>query len=413
MNLLEKIKSKTGIYIHYPWCMQKCSYCDFYSVPAGSPDSTEFHQKNSKYLQTLLSELHIRAETFHKNEVSSVYFGGGTSSLMQPEWIEKILSEIRKYFQLSDCEVTLEGNPENFSDDYLKSLSEAGISRVNAGFQSFSEKNLLKLQRFYKMESYLEAIDALSRSPVKNWGGDLMYGLPDQTEEEFYSDLKMLLSYNPVHLSLYSLTVEENTALASQILKKKISGPDELLQQKILLELRNFTKAYGFHQYEVSNFSLKSYECFHNLRYWLYLPYLGIGPGAHGFNGRSRYGNPRNIETWLKHPHDSELISQDPINEIPLMILRLTGAISINYIISLLENHIPQFNRSSHRDGIESLIKQWTDQGYAEYTNQTESEIFPQDENSRFFSWTNLGLQFLDERVLEFSRLSEKLLELP
>ena len=285
-----------GVYIHYPWCVQKCNYCDFFSMPVRSLTREDIKSNNDLYTKTVLGELSLRKNMFAEKTVTTIYFGGGTATMLEAEAVHAILAEISNYYDIRECEITVEGNPENFSADYLNSLHQIGVNRVNAGFQSFSDESLAGLNRFHRKEQYDRALSALSKSPICNWGGDLMYGLPAQTEEDFYGDLKELISYNPKHLSLYSLTVEENTPLAYSVRKKETVEPDDFIQQKILLNLSDYLIPHDFIQYEVSNFARPHFECRHNLRYWPYRSYMGLGPGAHGFNGKTRYGNPRNIE---------------------------------------------------------------------------------------------------------------------
>jgi len=265
-------------------------------MPVKSLTRESMRSNNELYIKTVLHEFSLRKKSFKENKADSIYFDGGTATMLDAEAIHAILAEIGKYYDISNCEITVEGNPENITSGYLDSLHQIGVNRVNAGFQSFSDESLEKLNRFHRKEQYDSALSALSKSPIANWGGDLMYGLPAQTEEDFYRDLKELISYNPKHLSLYSLTVEENTPLAYSVRKKETVEPDDFIQQKILLNLSDYLIPHDFIQYEVSNFARPHFECRHNLRYWPYRSYMGLGPGAHGFNGKTRYGNPRNIE---------------------------------------------------------------------------------------------------------------------
>ena len=421
MDIFQTDDKMPGIYLHYPWCLQKCSYCDFFSVPMRHLTPAETKENNTLYINAIRKELSERSRLFTSGPAGSIYFGGGTASLLNPESIQILLDEIKKYFEIKNCEITVEGNPENFSGEYLLALNQIGVNRINSGFQSFSEKSLTDLKRYHRKEQYESALEALSTSPIKNWGGDLMYGIPGQSEEDFYRDLNDLMGYDPKHLSLYALTVEENTAFAASVRKKEMSEPDDLIQQKILLNLNEYLIEKNFIQYEVSNFAKRNYICRHNLNYWLYRPYVGLGPGAHGFNGEIRYANPRNIEKWMENPAGAERIKIDPANEIPLMILRLTVPISINYIFFLAEKFIPEFKNKTGRVRILELLRKWEKRGYGKINIKKETaampdmktgeslgtgkagDIFKKTADDSFFTWSRTGLQFLDERITEFS----------
>lgn len=395
-----------GIYLHFPWCLQKCDYCDFYSIPAGFARSdTHFQDIIERYTDTVIRELHLRKDSFSFRNVTSIYFGGGTSSLLPAKTIESILQEISSIYNTENCEITLEGNPENFNDEYIHGIAKTGVNRINAGFQSFSPEHLKKVNRFFRKEQYETALLALSRSPVKNWGGDLIYGLPGQSEDEFYSDLRHLLSFSPKHLSLYSLTVEQNTALYQKIRKNIIPAPDEKLQERILSDLPVFLDSYGFKQYEVSNFAINDSECRHNLNYWMYRPYMGLGPGAHGFNGKLRYGNARSTEIWFSNPVQAEFTAHFPAEEIPIMLLRLTAPVSVREIFQIIDRNFSDFHDSGRtsRAGLEKkilkLFGSWSEKEFLTHTVTPETNTV---------QWTSKGIRFLDTRISEMSELLEK-----
>ena len=288
-NSFAQSQHTLSIYLHFPWCLQKCHYCDFYSL--GLLDtlrSTHLNQSARRsYINALQLELQQRlqaASSFRNfQEVTSIYIGGGTPSLLTADEIAYILAQLRAEFTVgADCEITLEANPENINADYLQSIAQAGINRINVGIQTFQPQILNDMHRFYDCDAYANVLQLLQASPLsRNFGLDLIYGFPTQTKADFYSDLQRVLCVKPTHLSLYSLTVESNTVYGqlARHSPPRMAPPRFELQDEIWAELNSYLQRENMRQYEVSNYARNGFWSRHNLRYWLYMPYLGLGPG--------------------------------------------------------------------------------------------------------------------------------------
>ena len=396
-----------GIYIHVPWCLQKCHYCDFYSIAIAEENHEIPHEIPIEfielYIEKLLWELELRLHDqshFRKFEkITSIYFGGGTPSLLPlhalSKLFKKLLKKIHANFDLvPNCEISLEGNPENMDPEYLAQLHDLGIRRVNVGLQSFQANVLEKMNRFYSQERYASILQDLSDSPFQSYGIDLIYGFPGQSKADFYRDLERVLAISPAHLSLYSLTVENNTAYGKAVHNKSSPAPDEELQDDIWEGLSKKLGNANLQHYEVSNFAKEDQWCRHNLSYWLYAPYIGLGPGAHGFDGHFRYANPRNLQQWLRAREQNPYSTHEPELEMPLMFLRLCAPWPL-YLWEKLLLERCSFTTPVCKIGMECLYK-WAQQGLA--------EIFPHTKNEReekFFQWNHTGLSFLNDRIAE------------
>lgn len=339
-----------------------------------------------EYEAALLKELEQRQTQFAAfKRINTVFFGGGTASLLPAESIARILHRVRETFDFTEtAEITVEGNPESLSPDYIRSIAGAGVNRIHAGIQSLKPAILKTLDRYYDEERYSAILETLRSSAISNCGADLMYGVPGQTRADFTEDLDLVSGAGVTHLSLYSLTVEQGTAYDLAVKKMTAAPPLEDLQADLFAWLPGALLARGFEHYEVSNFARNGLYSRHNLRYWMYEPTLALGPGAHGFDGRMRYGNPRNTLVWQKAPADAALSTHEPELELPLCVLRITLALPLSFLQNLLESLCGA--RAAAR-GL-SLLGRWVDQGYAVFHAQA-------------FQWNTSGLSFLDDRVRE------------
>ena len=384
-----------GIYVHFPYCIHKCRYCDFFSVGMDTLGGGKVpHDSDLEaFALGIVREFETRTAgsgPFARyRDVNSVYFGGGTASLLSADVVGRLLELFRSRFRITEvCEVTLEGNPENFTDEYLSQLSGLGITRVNAGVQTFEPKHLARVGRYYDQDRYSTIMEALSRSSIPTVGVDLMYGFPEQTAEEFRRDLARVLEHRIDHLSVYSLTAEPGTPFAADIDLGRESGPEEGLQEVIFRELPGLLRQSGFAQYEVSNFARPGHECRHNLRYWLYEPYLGLGPGAHGFTGTERYANARHVARWQAAPAAAATEAHRPQTDIPLNVLRLTQPFPLDLPDELVFEATGGSGRRV-RPFLENLVR--TGAGRLTDTGA--------------FQWTLRGLLQLDQHVLALSEL--------
>lgn len=389
-----------GIYIHVPWCIQKCSYCDFYSVGIQDNISHNAWKINKRpeqfrideYEKSIIQELNLRRPKFQNFKgVNTIYFGGGTASILPIKTISKIINSIENFYNFSDeIEITVEGNPENFSPQYLNQLHNSGITRINVGIQTWNTDHLKKMNRFFDSNNYLDILENLNNSKINNIGADLIYGFPQQDISDFKNDLKKITNSRINHLSIYSLTVESRTQFGNDVASGACHGPEETMQSEIFKSIPATLGRHGFSHYEVSNFAQKNSECRHNLRYWLYEPYMGLGPGAHGFTGEKRYGNVRNIALWQKNPVEAIYLDSSVLNDFLTGYLRLTGPLKTDYMSRILKT-ITGFSSANFLDTLNS----WKEKKW----------IKANDKNT--FQWTMDGLLFLDDRILELTTTLE------
>ncbi len=272
-----------SLYVHLPWCIQKCPYCDFNSH-AVTPELANLRNlanlsqnTQTRYSQALLADLDAALPLIWGRTVHSIFIGGGTPSLFEPQHIAHLLSQIRARVKLSpEAEITLEANPGTFERDRFKAFKEAGITRLSIGVQSFNDQQLAQLGRVHTGDQAKAALEEAAQC-FDTFNLDLMYALPHQTMEELLADLKQALSFKPPHLSIYQLTIEPNTYFA----KYPPPTPDDDTAYAMLDAIALHTAAAGLERYEVSAFAKPGHACWHNTNYWQFGDYLGIGAGAH------------------------------------------------------------------------------------------------------------------------------------
>lgn len=321
-----------GLYIHIPFCRKRCNYCDFHF-------STDLSRKEAM-VTALYQELILRHTFLSGQKVESIYFGGGTPSLLNREELTVLLKTITKYYQLSsNIEITLEANPNDLSRKKLQVLYAAGINRLSIGVQSFSDEDLRFMRRIHTALESRRCIAEAQKMGFYNISIDLIYGATTTTHTVWLENLEQAFASGVVHLSAYALTVEPRTQLHHWIRSKKISPLDEDKQVQQYRILTERIAARGFAQYEVSNFGKKQYFSKHNTNYWKHIPYLGIGPSAHSFDGQTRQWNVRNNYHYIKSlrqgliPAKNEVLSPaDHYNEHIMMGLRTIWGVDLNRI---------------------------------------------------------------------------------
>jgi len=285
-----------SLYIHIPWCEKKCPYCDFNSHLA----KTEVDE--SAYVNALLADLKTDLEYFNQNiqdrVLSSIFIGGGTPSLFSAESISAILNGVAKQIAFSDSiEITLEANPGSAEADKFQGFQQAGVNRLSIGVQSFNQTHLKSLGRIHSNEEAVQAAGFAKSAGFENFNLDLMFGLPNQNLEQALSDVKQAIDLQPSHLSCYQLTIEPNTLFHHQ---PPITPGDETLWE-MQNEIRAVLETKNYQQYEVSAYSLMKRQCSHNLNYWQFGDYLGIGAGAHG---KITSKDNKVVRNWkIKHPN--------------------------------------------------------------------------------------------------------------
>ena len=261
-----------SLYIHLPWCIRKCPYCDFNSHEMAAQDLPE-----SRYLDALVADLEAALPLIWGRPVHSIFMGGGTPSLFSPQAIDRLLGDMRARLKLApDCEITLEANPGTFEKNRFRGYRSAGVTRLSVGVQSFNDKNLKALGRVHDAAQARAAVEEAAQA-FDTFNLDIMYALPGQTLDDLALDMKTALSLGPPHISIYHLTIEPNTYFA----KFPPTVPEDDTAFDMLDLITEMTGAAGLKRYEVSAYSRDGHRCFHNLNYWQFGDYLGIGAGAH------------------------------------------------------------------------------------------------------------------------------------
>ena len=339
-----------GIYIHIPFCKKKCNYCNFFSVAS-------LKHKNA-FLESLKIEIETQRDYLKNELINTIYFGGGTPSLLSVSEISVIIEQLHKFYNIiNNPEITLESNPDDLSKQKINELKKSSVNRLSIGIQSFFQEDLNYLDRTHDTAQAENALKYLQDSGFDNLTIDLIYGIPTSTNKMWEQNLEKFFSFRIPHLSAYSLTVERKTILHHQIKKQKLSQPDEnksIEQYKILLDR---SKNYNFIHYEISNFAKKGYFSKHNTNYWLGKNYLGFGPSAHSFNGISRQWNISNITKYIELINNNNIIFEKEIltkdqqyNEYVLTALRTIWGCDTRHIKNNFgEKYLEFFIKSSEK----------------------------------------------------------------
>ncbi|WP_439553635.1 radical SAM family heme chaperone HemW [Flavobacterium macrobrachii] len=321
----------SGIYIHIPFCKQACHYCDFHF-------STSMKKKN-EMVSALAKEIALRKNEFENDEVETIYFGGGTPSILAIEDLRFLIDEVFKNFNVvENPEITIEANPDDLSNERIFELSNNQVNRLSIGIQSFFEDDLKLMNRAHNADEAKKCLE-LAIQYFDNISIDLIYGMPNMSNEKWLQNIETALSFNIPHISSYALTVEPRTALKKLIETGKINEPkDEVAQEHFQILVDKLFES-GFIHYELSNFGKENYFSKNNSAYWLGKKYIGIGPSAHSFDGISRSWNIPNNSLYLKAiaenklPSETEILSKnDRYNEYVMTGLRTIWGISLDKI---------------------------------------------------------------------------------
>lgn len=323
-----------GIYIHVPFCISKCAYCNFFSLASES--------KMNDYVETLKKEIIFRKDYLGGETVKTIYFGGGTPSLLPTKSIEEIINLIRKNFNIDDNpEITLEANPDTINKEKMSLLKQMGVNRISVGIQSFFDDDLQYLGRRHDSRHALQVMEDLKNVNFDKITLDLIYGIPTLTEEKWNKNLDTFFSTGISHLSAYALTVEPKTILGHKIKNgdlQDINEDNTIRHYEILIEK---TKEQGFEHYEISNFAKENCRSQHNSIYWTDEKYLGLGPSAHSYDKTSRQWNVSNLTEYIKLAGNSDncfekeiLSKEDKYNEYVMTSLRTSWGCDINKIES-------------------------------------------------------------------------------
>lgn len=324
---------KSACYIHIPFCDHKCIYCDFYSIITS--DNIQ------PFLNSLKKEINYYANKYsHNRELISIYFGGGTPSLMEPEYISDIILIVKKNFKVSDdAEVTLETNPGTVSLKKLKDFRSAGINRISIGIQSFDDSDLKFLTRIHNSETAIQTVIDAELAGFENISLDLIFNLPGQSKRKWIKNLEQAIRLPIKHISAYSLILERGTILNKMVLDGKVKIQDADYDAELYETTIDFLTSNGFYQYEVSNFAKPGYECIHNNAYWHYIDYLGFGTSAHSFlhssNGSAgrRWWNYSSLKMYINAIEKKgdavsgaeKLSLEEELSEYVMLALRSSG----------------------------------------------------------------------------------------
>ncbi len=318
----------SGIYIHIPFCKQACVYCDFHF------STVQTHRE--QMVKAIAEEAKQRRDYLDSAKITSLYFGGGTPSILGVEKINWLIEALHTLFDIDPAaEITLEANPDDLSKAYLADLQKSSVNRLSVGIQSFKEEDLRFMNRAHSSEESIRCLELLPQYGFDNYTIDLIYGLPEQNLEDWLWQLSFLKRFKVPHFSAYALTVEEKTVLHHQVEKGQVSLKDDVAYQHFVA-LQDYSKAEAYEHYELSNFCKPGAHSQHNTSYWQSKPYLGLGPSAHSFNGSSRTWNIANNTLYLKgleagtnFAKTESLGKKDLYNELVMTRLRLQEGLNL------------------------------------------------------------------------------------
>ena len=300
-------KKELEIYIHIPFCVQKCAYCDFLSAPADEA-------VRERYIDALKEEIRQQKSFGSEYKVISIFIGGGTPSILEGAQIAEILKEIRNYFAVeADAEITIECNPGTLSEDKLSCYKKSGINRLSLGLQSADNQELKLLGRIHTYEEFLESFSLARKVGFGNLNVDLMSALPGQTKESWQETLRQVIALNPEHISAYSLIIEEGTPFYERYKpggREEYLLPDEDMERQMYYDTRDILGAAGYERYEISNYAKPGFECRHNLGYWERREYLGLGLGASSLIKGIRYQNHKKLSAYLRGDYTHEEVQK-------------------------------------------------------------------------------------------------------
>ena len=348
---------EVGVYVHIPFCKQKCYYCDFVS----------YCQKDSiieKYINAVKKE--IRLQNIQA-PITTIYIGGGTPSYIESDYIREIIGEIKKKNVIEKPEITIEVNPGTVTIDKLRIYRSCGINRLSIGLQTTNDELLKQIGRIHNYEQFLETYKMARKVGFKNINIDLMLGLPNQRIKDLKDSLEEVIKLNPEHISVYSIIVEEGTPIANKIQKGELVLPDEETERNMYWYVKNTLELNGYKHYEISNFAKEGYESKHNQNCWKQKQYFGFGAAAHSYRDITRYSNTPNIEEYIKNIEAERLDKNRTIHEIQkeydmekeymLLGLRQIEGININdFKAKFVKNPIYVFRNELKKLTDEELI---------------------------------------------------------
>ena len=338
-----------GIYIHIPFCKQACYYCDFHF-------STSLKHKD-ELLQAILKEIKLQKTYLDNETIETIYFGGGTPSLLNTDELNRIIGTITSLHTVSsDAEITLEANPDDLNKAKLQELTQTDVNRLSIGIQSFFDEDLFWMNRAHRAKEAEASVKGAQDSGFENITADLIYGYPLLSDHKWKQNLNTLFELNIPHVSSYSMTVEPQTALATFIKKKIQPAMDEQQSAEQFLVLMDAMQSQGFEHYEISNFCKPGQYSRHNANYWKGVKYLGIGPSAHSFNGETRQWNIANNAKYTQSlekgtiPAETEFLTEtNRLNEYIMTSLRTIWGLDLNYLNQIAKGAADQLHKLTER----------------------------------------------------------------
>jgi len=326
-----------GIYVHIPFCKTLCSYCDFYRVIESDA--------KADCIDAIVKEISLKKDYLEEENISTIYIGGGTPSILSVNETETIINQIYKQFAVDkNCEITIEANPDDIDFEYLSGLKKLNVNRISLGIQSWRDADLKLMNRRHNSKQADEALKNVIKAGFENLSVDLIYGLPKMTVKDWESNLDITFSYNIQHLSAYHLTIEKGTRFQKMLEKGTINETDEEESAALFNILIEKSDKAGFVHYEISNFGKQGYFSIHNSNYWKQVNYIGVGPSAHSFNGYSRQWNIKAIKQYINLVNAEktffereELDTQTKFNEYIMTSLRTMWGIDLNYVEKTFE----------------------------------------------------------------------------
>lgn len=348
-----------GIYIHIPFCKQKCYYCDFISY-------SDKCNQISNYIDSLIKE--IEGFDFSNYKVTSIYIGGGTPSYVDSKYIKQILTKLHKKVDFKEVEITIEVNPGTVTRKKLQAYKEQGINRISIGLQSTKDRLLRQIGRIHTYQEFLEAYYLAKEVGFKNINVDLMLGLPNQTIQDLKESLNKIIELNPNHVSVYSLIVEEETKIAKLLQEGKIELPTEEQERNMYWYVKNLLELNGYHHYEISNFAKEGKESRHNMNCWNQEEYIGFGVAAHSYINNVRFSNTSNIEEYIENMNDANYQKnvtieekqtlEDKRNEFMMLGFRKLDGVNISkFKEKFIENPIFLYRDKLNKLSAEGLIE--------------------------------------------------------
>lgn len=352
-----KKDKKLGIYIHIPFCEQKCLYCDFASFVCS-------REIISKYISCLSKEVQLKQNLWEERPVNTIFIGGGTPSILNPDEIYK-LGEIINSFNVSeDVEFTVESNPNSLTAEKLKAFKEIGVNRISTGVQSTNENLLKSIGRIHNMDQVYKAVENIKSADIDNFNLDFMMALPDEKLKDVKKNLKHIAVLNPTHISYYSLIIEEGTPMAKIYNDNPSLFPDDKEDRKMYHDIVNSLNHMGYHQYEISNFAKKDLECKHNLKYWNLEDYLGFGLSSHSNISNERFWNTKDLNKYFEMTESDVLPEEerefltlkDRMNEFTIMGLRLNKGVDVKLFKEKFETDFADYYKKEIQDMVSEKL---------------------------------------------------------